>query len=68
MATKKVVKDDSPETCANCKFSQIEPAELAGYCRRYPPVLLEVDEGEPAFGFPVIEHRETCGEFKRNLS
>lgn len=56
-----------PETCASCRFFLLsEPKDEAGYCRRFPPTLIVVND-EPSTAFPVVRHDEWCGEFKRKL-
>ena len=53
-----------PENCRQCRFLQLDHARNeAGYCRRYPPVLIGGDD-EAMFCFPIVAVDEWCGEFK----
>lgn len=68
MATrKKAIPDDCMPKCETCAFIEREPGSDAGYCRRYPPVVVVSEEGEYS-AFPVIEVQDFCGEYKRRTN
>jgi hypothetical protein len=60
------IPDDCMPKCGTCAFLQAKPGEPAGYCRRYPPVAMESEEGSYS-AFPVVELVDWCGEYKRAL-
>jgi hypothetical protein len=66
MTRKKIISD--PETCASCRFFLLsDPKDAAGWCRRFPPRLIVVnDEADSAL--PVVLHDEWCGEYSRLLN
>lgn len=65
MARKKIA--DDPETCASCRFFLLgEPKDEVGHCRRFPPVLIVVND-DPDSALPATRHDEWCGEFARRL-
>lgn len=66
MPKKKPIPEDCMPKCGTCTFFQGEPGDIAGYCRRYPPVVVPDDDGN-ASAYPVIEIADWCGEFKRRL-
>lgn len=63
---KKTIPEDCMPKCSTCSFMQAEPGADAGYCRRFPPVVVAADGGEYS-AFPVIEHNDWCGEYRRRL-
>jgi hypothetical protein len=69
MATKKKVVPiiEDKETCGHCKHFQKNDHDSYGYCYRYPPVVLPLDDGFTCER-PVVESDETCGEFRRVLN
>lgn len=54
-----------PETCASCRFFLLsDPKDEAGYCRRFPPRIVVInDEADSAL--PVVLYDEYCGEYTR---
>lgn len=55
------------DTCASCRFFHLhDPKDEAGYCRRFPPALIVVND-EPSSALPVARHDEWCGEFAGRL-
>lgn len=60
---KKLPADCMP-ACQSCSFFDIEPKEDLGLCRRYPPILVNV-EGDYESTFPVTARDDWCGEFHR---
>jgi hypothetical protein len=66
MSIKKRIVVDIP-TCASCAFFSIEPKDDLGFCRRYPPSLIQVD-GDFDSCFPVSEPHDWCGEFTRKVN
>jgi hypothetical protein len=65
MATRKKVDPVDIETCASCRFFLMDdPKAEAGYCRRFPPVILSADEGTTV-SQPVSMPDDWCGEYKR---
>lgn len=68
MATrKKQIPDDCMPKCETCAFFQSEPNADAGYCRRFPPVVVGTEEGEWS-GFPMSAPSDWCGEYKRKVN
>jgi hypothetical protein len=67
MPRKKPIPDDCMPKCATCAFIQTEPGQDAGYCRRYPPVVVSSEEGEYS-AFPVVEMIDFCGEYRRRTN
>lgn len=49
--------------CGNCQFYYCpgDPPLETGWCRRYPPQLISSDSDA---GFPEMEDRDWCGEWK----
>lgn len=50
--------------CKNCYFYK-EVSKGAGFCKRYPPIVLDMEEdGSVLSTFPVVtDTSESCGEF-----
>lgn len=49
------------QDCGNCMFFLAsERVTGTGSCRRFPPVVSPVSDGE----FPAVNHEEWCGEWK----
>jgi hypothetical protein len=51
--------------CANCQFFRLDPegSAVAGDCRRYPPVSIELGD-DLTFIFPDVFVDEYCGEHR----
>jgi hypothetical protein len=53
------------ESCASCKrFKRSRPADTDGECRRYPPTVLQGDDG-PICLWPSVDATDICGEYCR---
>lgn len=52
--------------CANF-LADVEDEEGLGQCRRYPPVVIQ-DEDGPYSTFPLVTETEVCGEFRRRVN
>jgi hypothetical protein len=65
MATrKKKIPDDCMPMCKTCSFYLTDPKDSAGFCRRYPAVVVVIND-EVECGFPVMLPDEWCGEYAR---
>ena len=53
-----------PQSCASCKFFQGNQDDEYGYCRRFPPVPIVVDDA-PTSIQPTTIDSEYCGEYVR---
>ena len=53
-------------TCWRCRwFDRDETdADGEGYCRRFPPSVVPVDEDSIAQLFPSVEFLDWCGEYE----
>jgi hypothetical protein len=58
-------KEDWMPACQSCSFFEIEAKEDLGYCRRYPPTLLNTGEDSYDSTYPVVGRTDWCGEFHR---
>ncbi|MGE5650955.1 MAG: high-potential iron-sulfur protein [Bacillota bacterium] len=67
MAKKKPIPEDCMPRCGSCVFYQADPGDEAGYCRRFPPVVLP-DEGGNSSAYPVVIPDDWCGEFTRKVN
>ena len=52
--------------CENCKF-YINVNKYCGMCKRYPPTIWS-DCDCIRQNFPIVNHKEWCGEFKSRES
>lgn len=57
---------DIPQ-CASCAFFSIEPKEDVGFCRRYPPSLISIEDSFDSC-YPVTDPHDWCGEFARKVN
>lgn len=62
--TKKIPVDCMP-SCGSCSFFEREPKEETGYCRRYPPVIINLNDDEYESILPIVNLTDWCGEFNR---
>lgn len=60
----KKLPDDCMPSCKTCSFFLIEPKDDLGFCRRYPPTLINIED-ELDSVFPVVAESDWCGEFHR---
>lgn len=73
MATQKNKQDaDGQAQCSSCAHWIRLPPERdmeddAGFCRRYPPVVLS-DNGEPFTVFPLTDEDDQCGEYRARFN
>jgi len=44
-----------------------EPKEELGFCRRYPPMIIEAEDGYDSC-IPVTARADWCGEFIRKVN
>ncbi len=56
------------ERCRDCRyFQEIATGPVIGNCRRYPPTIIQDDDGEtamfPSSVYPVMVGEGWCGEF-----
>jgi hypothetical protein len=51
--------------CGSCSFFEREPKEEMGYCRRYPPVIINLNDDEYESILPIVNLSDWCGEFNR---
>lgn len=58
-------KEDWMPACQSCSFFEIELKEDLGYCRRYPPTLINTGDDNYESTFPVVGREDWCGEFHR---
>lgn len=65
------------DSCTNCRHwhrlddsDQVPKADVVGECRRYPPSVIEIDEGTeaPIQALPEVEARFCCGEHGRAIN
>lgn len=64
------------DSCCNCRFydrlddSQQMPAEdVLGECRRFPPVVIGLDDGDNGIQvLPIVEAQHWCGEHGRTVN
>lgn len=70
MATKRKPKEapEDAKKCENCIHGRFEPGDELGYCHRYPPVLLQQEDGEIIYSFAIVPAAEFCGEYCRRTS
>jgi hypothetical protein len=61
---KKLPSDCMP-SCKNCSFLEREPKDDMGFCRRYPPVIINSGEDDYESILPVVSLNDWCGEFNR---
>lgn len=65
---KKKQPEADPQSCGSCKFFLKNQHDDAGYCRRYPPTVVPVSDGDQfSCEFPVVEAPDWCGEWQRKL-
>lgn len=64
---KQALPDDCMPKCATCAFFNKEPKDEIGLCRRYPPVVLIIND-EPEMIIPATTPEDWCGEFRRKTS
>ncbi len=70
MAKRPKLEDtQNPERCETCRYFKAVPSDKGephrGMCRRYPDVVLGVDEDGVTLQVKVIMHAdEWCGEFQ----
>lgn len=64
---KKVQDEDWMPKCESCAFFNCEPKDEAGPCRRYPPVVIQLD-GDFETAIPIVHRKEWCGEFVRKIN
>lgn len=52
-------------SCKDCYWYRPTPAKGFGYCRRFPPEVMAIDEdGAVLCEQPIVEQEhDTCGEF-----
>lgn len=65
MSVKKKIPADCLPACQHCSFFIADPKDDIGFCRRYPPTLIPLEDGEVEATFPVVSRDEWCGEFHR---
>lgn len=66
MPRKKPAADPHPATCVACKFFKAEGSdegEPVGLCRRYPPLVLTDEAGQPFATQPLVSGSDWCGDF-----
>ena len=61
----KKIPDDCMPMCKNCSFFLIEPKDTLGFCRRYPPTIINLGDDSFDSIFPIVDSDEWCGEFNR---
>lgn len=66
MPVKKIPKDCMP-ACVSCAFFFAEPKDDLGFCRRYPPTIVSLDDGFDSI-FPIVEKQDWCGDFVRKVN
>ena len=56
--------NDKEQFCENCRFF-IEWSSNAGYCKRYPPTPVGIDEDNGlSYCDPLVNKNDWCGEFQ----
>jgi hypothetical protein len=62
-------KKPQPEiqSCATCRCFVAEPKDELGLCKRYPPVVVVIED-DPVSTFPAVERDEICGEYAIRLA
>jgi len=61
---KKSIPDDCMPRCKGCSFYDAEPKDEIGYCRRFPPTAIQIND-EVEMVIPVFGPTDWCGEFRR---
>ena len=52
--------------CKNCRFFS-DQYGTGGYCKRYPPTPVGLDEDNSvAYCNPMVRNEDWCGEFKKD--
>lgn len=64
---KKSIPADCMPACVSCAFFMCEPKEDLGFCRRYPPMIIEAEDGYDSC-IPVTARADWCGEFIRKVN
>jgi hypothetical protein len=54
------------QSCASCRCYSADPGDDAGYCKRYPPTLIVLEESITS-AYPVVGPTDICGEYARRL-
>jgi hypothetical protein len=65
---KKKLPDDCMPACVSCVFFYAEVKDELGFCRRFPPTVLVLGDGEYDCIYPIVEKHEWCGEFIRKVN
>ncbi len=68
MPIKKKIPDDCMPACVSCAFFHAEPKDELGFCRRYPPSLIALEDGDYDCMYPIVDRKEWCGEFIRKVN
>lgn len=63
--TKPNTLDAARGQCASCAHWEGNPDGSAGFCLRFPPVVVADDEGVSTV-WPITEATERCGEHRAN--
>lgn len=52
--------------CGNCYYYRPTVAKDFGYCRRFPPVVIAMDDEAVESSQPIVsKQEEACGEFSQ---
>ena len=60
-------KQIEPESCATCRFFQENHSDNYGWCRRYPPTPVAIEDATASIQAST-SGEEWCGEFSRRLN
>ena len=54
------------DQCKDCRFFYDRGmGDHSGYCRRYPPAVMERLEGKEFWRWPIVSVADWCGEWEQ---